>query len=41
MIGKGKRCPAVIAAMQEHKAVYLGATGGPGPSFPSASRPPR
>ncbi len=30
MIGKGKRDPAVIAAMQEHKAVYLGATGGAG-----------
>lgn len=30
MIGKGKRAPEVIAAMQEHKAVYLGATGGAG-----------
>jgi fumarate hydratase subunit beta len=30
MIGKGKRSPEVIAAMQEHKAVYLGATGGAG-----------
>jgi fumarate hydratase subunit beta len=30
MIGKGKRGPEVIAAMQEHKAVYLGATGGAG-----------
>ncbi len=30
MIGKGKRSPGVIAALQEHKAVYLGATGGAG-----------
>ena len=30
MIGKGERVPAVIDAMQEHKAVYLGATGGAG-----------
>ena len=30
MIGKGKRSPEVIAAMQEYKAVYLGATGGAG-----------
>lgn len=30
MIGKGKRSPEVIAAMKEHKAVYLGATGGAG-----------
>jgi fumarate hydratase subunit beta len=30
MIGKGKRGPEVIAAMQEHQAVYLGATGGAG-----------
>ncbi len=30
MIGKGKRAPEVIAAMQEYKAVYLGATGGAG-----------
>jgi fumarate hydratase subunit beta len=30
MIGKGKRSPEVIAAMQAHKAVYLGATGGAG-----------
>jgi fumarate hydratase subunit beta len=30
MIGKGKRSPEVIAAMREHKAVYLGATGGAG-----------
>ena len=30
MIGKGKRSPEVIAAMQEHHAVYLGATGGAG-----------
>ncbi|MBM4273046.1 MAG: Fe-S-containing hydro-lyase [Deltaproteobacteria bacterium] len=30
MIGKGKRSPEVIAAMMEHKAVYLGATGGAG-----------
>ena len=30
MIGKGKRSAEVIAAMQEHKAVYLGATGGAG-----------
>jgi fumarate hydratase subunit beta len=30
MIGKGKRGPAVVAAMKEYKAVYLGATGGAG-----------
>ncbi|MGB8993473.1 MAG: Fe-S-containing hydro-lyase [Desulfobaccales bacterium] len=30
MIGKGKRAPEVIAAMQAYKAVYLGATGGAG-----------
>jgi fumarate hydratase subunit beta len=30
MIGKGKRSPEVIAAMQKYKAVYLGATGGAG-----------
>jgi fumarate hydratase subunit beta len=30
MIGKGKRSPEVILAMQEYKAVYLGATGGAG-----------
>ena len=30
MIGKGKRSPEVIAAMQEYHAVYLGATGGAG-----------
>jgi len=30
MIGKGKRSPEVIAAMQTHKAVYLGAIGGAG-----------
>jgi fumarate hydratase subunit beta len=30
MIGKGKRSPEVIAAMQEYQAVYLGATGGAG-----------
>ncbi|RJR47054.1 MAG: Fe-S-containing hydro-lyase [Deltaproteobacteria bacterium] len=30
MIGKGKRAPEVIAAMQQYKAVYLGATGGAG-----------
>ncbi|MDP3181438.1 MAG: Fe-S-containing hydro-lyase [Desulfobaccales bacterium] len=30
MIGKGKRSPEVIAAMQKFKAVYLGATGGAG-----------
>jgi fumarate hydratase subunit beta len=30
MIGKGKRSPEVIAALQAHKAVYLGATGGAG-----------
>lgn len=28
MIGKGKRSAEVISAMKEHKAVYLGATGG-------------
>ena len=30
MIGKGKRGPEVIAAMQQHGAVYFGATGGCG-----------
>jgi fumarate hydratase subunit beta len=30
MIGKGKRAAEVIEAMKEHKAVYLGATGGAG-----------
>jgi fumarate hydratase subunit beta len=30
MIGKGKRGPEVLAALQSHKAVYLGATGGAG-----------
>jgi fumarate hydratase subunit beta len=30
MIGKGKRSAEVIAALQAHKAVYLGATGGAG-----------
>jgi fumarate hydratase subunit beta len=30
MIGKGKRSPEVIAALQEYTAVYLGATGGAG-----------
>lgn len=30
MIGKGKRGPEVIAAMQEHGAVYFGAIGGCG-----------
>jgi len=30
MIGKGKRSPEVIAALQHYKAVYLGATGGAG-----------
>jgi len=30
MIGKGKRSAEVIAALKEHKAVYLGATGGAG-----------
>jgi fumarate hydratase subunit beta len=30
MIGKGKRSPEVVAAMQKFKAVYLGATGGAG-----------
>ncbi|SKA76703.1 Fe-S-containing hydro-lyase [Desulfobaculum bizertense] len=29
-IGKGKRSPAVKAALQENKAVYFGATGGAG-----------
>lgn len=28
MVGKGKRSPEVLQAMQVHKAVYLGATGG-------------
>lgn len=30
MIGKGKRAPEVIAALQQYHAVYLGATGGAG-----------
>jgi len=30
MIGKGKRSPEVIAALQKYKAVYLGAIGGAG-----------
>ena len=30
MIGKGKRSPEVVAAMQEHGAVYFGAIGGCG-----------
>jgi fumarate hydratase subunit beta len=30
MIGKGRRSPEVIAALQHHVAVYLGATGGAG-----------
>jgi fumarate hydratase subunit beta len=30
MIGKGKRSPEVIAALQKYQAVYLGATGGAG-----------
>ena len=30
MIGKGKRSPAVKEAMQQHRAVYLGAIGGTG-----------
>src|SRR4030042_6614049 len=30
MIGKGKRSPEVIAALQQYQAVYLGATGGAG-----------
>jgi fumarate hydratase subunit beta len=30
MIGKGKRSLEVIAALKEHTAVYLGATGGAG-----------
>lgn len=30
MIGKGKRSPKVIEAMIQHKAVYLGVTGGIG-----------
>jgi len=30
MIGKGKRSPEVIAALQKYTAVYLGATGGAG-----------
>jgi fumarate hydratase subunit beta len=30
MIGKGRRGPEVIKAMQHYKAVYLGATGGAG-----------
>ena len=29
-IGKGKRSPAVIVAMQQYKAVYFGAIGGAG-----------
>ena len=30
MIGKGSRSPEVIEAMKQHKALYLGATGGAG-----------
>jgi fumarate hydratase subunit beta len=30
MIGKGKRSPEVLEALQKYKAVYLGATGGAG-----------
>jgi fumarate hydratase subunit beta len=30
MIGKGKRSPEVIAALQQYQAVYLAATGGAG-----------
>ena len=30
MIGKGARCPEVVAAMKEHTAVYFGALGGAG-----------
>ena len=30
MIGKGERLPEVVAAMQEHTAVYFAATGGAG-----------
>jgi len=30
MIGKGMRCPEVVAAMREHGAVYFGAIGGAG-----------
>jgi fumarate hydratase subunit beta len=30
MIGKGQRRPDVVAAMRQHGAVYLGATGGAG-----------
>jgi len=30
MIGKGKRSPEVVTALQEYIAVYLGATGGAG-----------
>jgi fumarate hydratase subunit beta len=30
MIGKGKRSPEVIAALQQYTAAYLGATGGAG-----------
>ncbi len=30
MIGKGKRSPAVVEAMQQHGAVYFGAIGGCG-----------
>ena len=30
MIGKGLRSAAVVTAMKEHGAVYLGATGGAG-----------
>jgi fumarate hydratase subunit beta len=30
MIGKGRRSPDVLAALQEYTAVYLGATGGAG-----------
>lgn len=30
MIGKGRRAPEVIAAIQRHKAIYFGAVGGAG-----------
>ena len=30
MVGKGKRSAEVVAAMREHKAVYLAAVGGAG-----------
>jgi len=29
-IGKGRRSPAVLESLKEHRAVYLGATGGAG-----------